>query len=72
MLLLQVLEKHKGEIAWKISDIKGISPSYYTHKILMEDDFKPLIQSQRRLNLKVQDVVKNEIVKLLDSGLIYP
>ncbi|GKA00098.1 retrovirus-related pol polyprotein from transposon TNT 1-94 [Tanacetum coccineum] len=38
----------------------------------MEDDFKPVIQPQRRLNLKVQDVVKNEIVKLLDSGLIYP
>ncbi|GKB27886.1 DNA-directed DNA polymerase [Tanacetum coccineum] len=39
--LLQVLEKWKGAIAWKMSDIKGISPSYWTHKILMEDDFKP-------------------------------
>ncbi|GKF11860.1 DNA-directed DNA polymerase, partial [Tanacetum coccineum] len=70
--LLQVLEKRKGAIAWKMSDIKGINPSYCTHKILMEDGFKPVIQPQRRLNLKVQDVVKNEIVKLLDSGLIYP
>ncbi|GKA48935.1 reverse transcriptase domain-containing protein, partial [Tanacetum coccineum] len=34
--LLQVLEKHKGAIAWKMSDINGISPSFYTHKILME------------------------------------
>ncbi|GJR01611.1 hypothetical protein Tco_0524595, partial [Tanacetum coccineum] len=42
--LLQVLEKQKGAIAWKMSDIKGISPSYWTHKILMEDDFKPVIQ----------------------------
>ncbi|GKD60446.1 hypothetical protein Tco_1297955 [Tanacetum coccineum] len=72
MLLLQVLEKRKGAIAWKMSDIKGISPSYCTHKILMKDDYKSVIQPQRRLNLKVQDVVKNEIVKLLDSGLIYP
>ncbi|GJY74823.1 hypothetical protein Tco_0479254 [Tanacetum coccineum] len=69
---LQVLKKQKGAIAWKMSDIKGISPSYYTHNILMEDDFKPVIQPQRHLNPKVQDVVKNEIVKLLDSGLIYP
>ncbi|GJR38469.1 putative nucleotidyltransferase, ribonuclease H [Tanacetum coccineum] len=38
----------------------------------MEDDFKPIIQPKRRLNPKVQDVVKNEIVKLLDSRLIYP
>ncbi|GJY54607.1 DNA-directed DNA polymerase, partial [Tanacetum coccineum] len=71
-LLLQVLEKRKGVIAWKMSDIKGIRPSFCTHKILMEDDFKPVIQPQRRLNPKVQEVVKNEIVKLLDSGLIYP
>ncbi|GKA32604.1 hypothetical protein Tco_0718971 [Tanacetum coccineum] len=72
MLLLQVLEKRKRAIAWKMSDIKGISPSYCTHKILMEDDYKPVIQPQRRLNPKVQDVVKNEIVKLHDSGMIYP
>ncbi|GJX59650.1 hypothetical protein Tco_0291040 [Tanacetum coccineum] len=55
-----------------MSDIKGISLSFCTHKILIEDDFKRVIQPQRRLNPKVQDVVKNEIVKLLDSGLIYP
>ncbi|GJS17832.1 DNA-directed DNA polymerase [Tanacetum coccineum] len=72
MLLLQVLEKRKGVIAWKMSDIKGISPSYYTHKILIEDDYKLVIQPQRCLNPKVQDVVKNKVVKLLDSGLIFP
>ncbi|GJY05588.1 DNA-directed DNA polymerase [Tanacetum coccineum] len=72
MLLLQVLEKRKGAFAWNMSNIKGINPSYCTHKILIEDDYKPVIQPQRCLNPKVQDVVKNEIVKLLDSGLIYP
>nr|GEX78498.1 hypothetical protein [Tanacetum cinerariifolium] len=66
-LLLQVLEKRKGAKAWKMSNIKGISPSFYTHKILTEESFKPVIQPQRRLNPKVQDVVKNKIVKLLDS-----
>ncbi|GKA44160.1 hypothetical protein Tco_0736884 [Tanacetum coccineum] len=54
-----------------MSDIKGISPSYCTHKILMEYDYKLVIQPQRHLNPKVQDVMKNEIVKLLDSRLIY-
>ncbi|GJS66939.1 DNA-directed DNA polymerase [Tanacetum coccineum] len=70
--LLQVLEKRKGAISWKMSDIKGISPSFCTYKIFMEDDFKPVIQPQRYLIPKVQDVVKNKIVKLLDSRLIYP
>ncbi|GKD42743.1 hypothetical protein Tco_1267388 [Tanacetum coccineum] len=69
--LLQVLEKRKGAIAWKMFDIKGLSHSFCTHKILIEDNFKPTIQPQRQLNPRVQDVVKDEIVKLLDSGLIY-
>ncbi|GJT36153.1 reverse transcriptase domain-containing protein [Tanacetum coccineum] len=62
-LLLWVLEKQKGAIAWKMSDIKGISSSFCTHKILMQESFKPVIQPQRRLNPKVQDVVKDEIVR---------
>ncbi|GKC70147.1 reverse transcriptase domain-containing protein [Tanacetum coccineum] len=37
----------------------------------MEENSKPTVQSQRRLNTKVQDIVKAEIVKLLDAGLIY-
>ncbi|GJX23412.1 putative nucleotidyltransferase, ribonuclease H [Tanacetum coccineum] len=69
--LLKVLTQHKAALAWKVADIKGISPSFCTHKIIMEDNFKPVVQPQRRLNPKVQDVVKAEIVKLLDSGLIY-
>ncbi|GJT97939.1 hypothetical protein Tco_1093457 [Tanacetum coccineum] len=31
--LLQVLEKHKGVISWKMADIKGINPSFCTHKL---------------------------------------
>ncbi|GKC89169.1 hypothetical protein Tco_1149818 [Tanacetum coccineum] len=69
--LLKVLTQHKAALAWKIADIKGISPSFCTHKILVEDNFKPVVQPQRRLNPKVQDVVKADIVKLLDSRLIY-
>nr|GEX29254.1 hypothetical protein [Tanacetum cinerariifolium] len=53
MLLLQVLEKRKGAIAWKMLEIKRIGPSYCTYKILMEDDYKPVIQTQRSLNPKV-------------------
>ncbi|GKD40680.1 reverse transcriptase domain-containing protein [Tanacetum coccineum] len=41
-------------------------------KILMEDDFKPAIQHQRRVNSKIHEVIKKEDIKLLDAGLIYP
>ncbi|GJS41567.1 reverse transcriptase domain-containing protein [Tanacetum coccineum] len=70
--LLKVLKSHKRAIAWKISDIKGIDPSFCTHKILMEDDFKPAVQHQRRVNPKIHEVIKKEVIKLLDVGLIYP
>nr|GEZ13504.1 reverse transcriptase domain-containing protein [Tanacetum cinerariifolium] len=70
--LLKVLKSHKQAITWKISDIKGIDPRFYTHKILIEDDFKPTIQHQRRVNLKIHEVIKKEVIKLLDAGLIYP
>nr|GEU37872.1 reverse transcriptase domain-containing protein [Tanacetum cinerariifolium] len=39
--LLKVLKYHKRAIAWKISDIKGIDPRFCTHKILMDEDYKP-------------------------------
>ena len=70
--LLHVLGQHKKAIAWKMEDIKGISPSFCTHKILMEDCVKPVVQPQRRLNPNMRDVVKKEVIKLLDAGMIYP
>nr|GEY35661.1 reverse transcriptase domain-containing protein [Tanacetum cinerariifolium] len=56
----------------KLSDIKGIDPEFFTHKILMEEDFEPVVQHQRRLNSKIHDVIKQEVLKLLDARLIYP
>nr|GEX72256.1 reverse transcriptase domain-containing protein [Tanacetum cinerariifolium] len=70
--LINVLKSHKWAIAWKISDIKGIDPRFCTHKILMEDDYKPAVQSQRRVNPKIYDVIKKEVTKLIDAGMIYP
>ncbi|GJV71389.1 reverse transcriptase domain-containing protein [Tanacetum coccineum] len=70
--LINVLKSHKHAIAWKITDIKGIDPRFCTHKILMEDDCKPSVQSQRRVNPKIHEVIKKEVIKLLDAGMIYP
>ncbi|KAL5578124.1 hypothetical protein UlMin_019823 [Ulmus minor] len=38
----------------------------------MEETYKPLVQPQRRLNPSMQEVVKKEVVKLMDAGIIYP
>ncbi|GKA76943.1 DNA-directed DNA polymerase [Tanacetum coccineum] len=65
--LLEVLRNHKGAIAWSIADIKGIDSSFCTYKILMEDEFKPSVQPQRRVNPNIKEVVKKEVIKLLDA-----
>nr|GEU66447.1 reverse transcriptase domain-containing protein [Tanacetum cinerariifolium] len=70
--LIKVLKSHTQALAWQLSDIKGIVLEFYTHKILMKDDFKLAVQHQRRVNLKIHEVIKKEVLKLLDAKLIYP
>nr|GEV82148.1 reverse transcriptase domain-containing protein [Tanacetum cinerariifolium] len=70
--LLKVLKSYKHVIAWKISDIKGIDLKFYTHKILMKDNVEPAVQHQRRVNPKIHEVIKKEVIKLLEGRMIYP
>nr|GEU34643.1 reverse transcriptase domain-containing protein [Tanacetum cinerariifolium] len=53
--LLKVLNSHKRAIAWIITDIKGIDLRFCTHKILMEEDYKPAVQSKRRVNPNIHE-----------------
>nr|GEY45407.1 reverse transcriptase domain-containing protein [Tanacetum cinerariifolium] len=39
---------------------------------LIKEDYKPAVQHQRRVNPKIHNVIKKEVEKLLDAGLIYP
>ncbi|XP_070022474.1 uncharacterized protein [Nicotiana sylvestris] len=56
--LLRVLREHKRALGWTMSDIKGISPAFCMHKILMEDGHKPSVERQRRLNPIMKEVVR--------------
>ena len=42
------------------------------HRIHLEDGSKSSVEHQRRLNPNLKEAVKNEIIKLLDAGVIYP
>nr|GEV65998.1 reverse transcriptase domain-containing protein [Tanacetum cinerariifolium] len=75
--LIKVLKSHKQAIAWKLSDIKGINPEFYTHKILMEDNFKPVVQHQIRVSpvhcvpkKGGYTVVENEENELIPTRLV--
>nr|GEY16914.1 reverse transcriptase domain-containing protein [Tanacetum cinerariifolium] len=70
--LINVLKTRKKEISCKLTDIKGIDPEFCSYKILLEEDYSPKVKSQMRVNPKIYDVIKKEVKKLLDAGLIYP
>ncbi|PON44674.1 Aspartic peptidase domain containing protein [Trema orientale] len=68
--LLGVLRGRKSALGWSIYDINGISPTICMHKILTEKTFKPSIEHQRRLNPAMKEVVRVEVLKLLNAGII--
>src|SRR5687767_11039949 len=69
--LLNLLRKHQKMIGYTINDLKGISPAFCTHRIQLEDQHKPVVEGQRRLSHSMRDVVKKQVIKLLNGGIIY-
>ena len=67
-----MIKEHKKAIGWTLADIPGINPSFYMHRILLQEGTKPVRQPQCRLNPQILDVVKKEVTKLLQVGIIYP
>ena len=70
--LLHLLKKNNQALGWKISDLKGINLSICTHHIYLEEESKAVRQPQRRLNPHLKEVVRVEVLKLLQAGIIYP
>ena len=70
--LMELLVKYNAATGWTIADLKGISPSIVMHRIITEEDAKPSREAQRRLNPNMREVVKKEVLKWLDEGIIYP
>ena len=69
---MKTLKKHRAAIGYTLDDLKGISPTLCQHKINLEADAKPVRDPQRCLNPKMKEVVRKEILKHLEAGIIYP
>jgi hypothetical protein len=67
--LLILLKKHRKVIVYSINDLKGLSSAFCTHRIPMEDQCKPVVDHQRRLTHAMREVVKKEVIKLLDAEI---
>ncbi|CAN6712895.1 unnamed protein product [Malus baccata var. baccata] len=70
--LVRVLREHKTAMGWTLAYIRGISPTTCMRRILLEEGTKPSREAQRRLKPPMMEVMKKEIIKLLDCGVIYP
>ncbi|CAN6716328.1 unnamed protein product [Malus baccata var. baccata] len=70
--LVRVIREYKTAIGWSLADIKGIKPTTCMYCILLKEGSKTSREAQRRLNPLMMEVVKKEIIKLLDCGVIYP
>ena len=70
--LLKTLKKHRAAIGYTLDDLKGFSSTLCQHKINMEPDAKPVVDHQGRLNPKMKEMVRNEVLKLMEAGIIYP
>ena len=71
-MLKKLFKQYKGIIGWTIADLRGIDASICTHRIFLEDEAQPVRQMQRCLNPTLQEVVKKEVLKLLNIRVIYP
>nr|GEX25210.1 hypothetical protein [Tanacetum cinerariifolium] len=82
--LTTVSKSHKRAIAWKLSDIKGVDPEFCTHKILMEEDFKPgfniregsirksMMSSRMRCMMAIfHDMIEKTMEVFMDDFLVF-
>jgi hypothetical protein len=70
--LMKLLIEHKEAFAWDCMDMKGIYSELCTHHIYINEECRPIFQPQRRMNPNLKEIVKEELQKLLNVGLIYP
>ena len=64
--------KHREAFGYTLSDIKGIDPSIMTHEIAMLEDAVLIVDTQTRLSPKMIEVVRKEVIRLLDVDIIHP
>lgn len=70
--LCNMLRENLEAVTWSYKEMKRVYPSVSTHHIYIKEGCKPVWQPQKRMNLAFEDIVKEELQKLLDSGFIYP
>ena len=67
-----LLKSFKDVFAWDYTDLLGIDPKFYQHKINLKTDAVPVRQQRYRMNPNYAQRVKEELDRLLKVGFICP
>jgi hypothetical protein len=68
--IIQFLKDNKDVFAWSHKDMPGIDPSIISYKLNVNSSFRPVKQKRRIFALKRNDVIMEEVDKLLAANFI--
>ena len=72
MQYIELFKEFKDVFSWGYKDLKSYDTSIIQHKSLLKENTKPFKQKLRRINPLLLPLVKAEIEKMHDAGIIVP
>ncbi|KAL0345736.1 UNVERIFIED_CONTAM: hypothetical protein Sradi_4404900 [Sesamum radiatum] len=69
---VRFLETNLDVFAWTVHDLVGIDPEVMTHKLNVNPAFRPVRQKKRNFGLERNEIIKEEVEKLLTARYIRP
>ncbi|KAL0461308.1 UNVERIFIED_CONTAM: hypothetical protein Slati_0018400 [Sesamum latifolium] len=70
--LVRFLKANSDVFAWTVHDLEGIDPEVMTHKLNVNPTFRLVRQKKRNFGMERNDIIREEVEKLLTAGYIYP
>ncbi|KAL0366906.1 UNVERIFIED_CONTAM: Transposon Ty3-G Gag-Pol polyprotein [Sesamum radiatum] len=70
--LVQFLKANLDVFAWTVRDLEGVDPEVMTHKLNVNPTFQPVRQKKRSFGTERNEIIKEEVEKLLTTGYIRP
>jgi hypothetical protein len=68
--LIKFLSNNMDCFAWSHADMVGISPDVITHKLNVDPAMPPVKQRRKKFAPKRNQIIDEEIQKLLDNGMV--
>ena len=68
--LVEFLKSRRSTFAWKPEDMAGISKEIITHKLGVDSSFRPIHQKRRKSTPERNQIIQEEVERLVKTGMI--